>query len=129
MKIIKGDLILTENYSIDENLTVEGNIICQGGKWNIICGNIICGNITCGNITCGNIICGNIICWDITCGNIICWDITCGNINYFAVAFAYESFKCKSIKGRRCKSKHFCLDSEIEYKPKVCDKCGQEIRK
>ena len=31
MKEIKGDLILKENYSIDDNLIVHGNIICEGG--------------------------------------------------------------------------------------------------
>jgi len=74
MKEIKGDLILKENYSIDDNLIVHGNIICEGGFWNI----------------------------------------KAKDINYYAVAFACNSFNCKSIKGSRKNSKHFCLDGEIK---------------
>lgn len=32
---VKGDLILTEDFKIDKNLVVEGNIRSAGGKWNI----------------------------------------------------------------------------------------------
>ena len=31
MKIIKGDLVLKENTTIDDDLKVEGNIRCEGG--------------------------------------------------------------------------------------------------
>ena len=129
MRTIKGNLILKENYKIEDDLKVEGNIICEGGKWNIKCWDIDCWDINCRNIDCENI-----KCWDINCGNIKCWDINCmnihcENISYYAVVFAYKSFKCKSIKGRRDNSKHFCLDNEIEIiLEKVCDKCGQKIR-
>lgn len=51
-----------------------------------------------------------IIARDINAGNIKAKDIV-----YYAVCFAYEKLVCKSIKGRRENSKHFCLDSEIEF--------------
>ena len=101
MKIIKGNLILKENTIFNEDLKVEGNIICEGGLWNIEAGNIKAGNIKARNIEAGNIEAGNIKAWD---------------IEYWAVCYARMSFKCKSVKGRRKKSKHFCLDKEIELK-------------
>ena len=56
---------------------------------------------------------GNIICedglWNIKAENIEALDI-----NYWAVCYARNSFKCKSIKGRRKNCKHFCLDNEIQ---------------
>ena len=84
MKTIKGDLILTKNTVFNESITVEGNIICKGGPW------------------------------DIDAGNINAGDIDARDIDYYAVCFARNSFKCKSIKGRRNNSKHFCLDSKIK---------------
>ena len=51
----------------------------------------------------------NIDAWDIKTDNI-----KAQNVSYYGVCFANYSFKCKSIKGRRTNSKHFCLDSKIE---------------
>jgi len=34
-------------------------------------------------------------------------------LNFYAVAFAYNSFKCKSVKGRRENSRYFCLDGDV----------------
>jgi len=48
--------------------------------------------------------------------NINAYDIKAWNISYYAVVFAYNSFKCESVNGRRKNSKHFCLDKEIEFK-------------
>jgi len=45
MKIIKGDLVLKENTTIDDDLKVEGNIRCEGGLWNIDAMNINAKNI------------------------------------------------------------------------------------
>jgi len=83
MKII-GDLILEEDYFIEEDLIVEGNIICKNKAWDIKA-------------------------WDIEA-----WDIKARDIDFWAVCYARESFKCKSCKGRREHNKFFCLDKEIE---------------
>ena len=48
---------------------------------------------------------------DVKC-NISAWDIT-----YFAVCDVHSNILCKSIKGRRENSKHFCLDGKITIKP------------
>jgi hypothetical protein len=139
MKEIKGDLILKENYSIDDNLIVHGNIICEGGFWNIDAWKIDARDINAGNIDAGDIDAGDIKAWNIDAGDIKAWNIKARDINtwdikawdikarnikaldidawdieYYAVAFAYNSFKCKSIKGSRKNSKHFCLDGEIK---------------
>lgn len=53
---------------------------------------------------------------NINAGNIDAGNINAGNINYYAVCFSHSTFKCKSVNGRRINSKHFCLDSDIEYK-------------
>lgn len=37
------------------------------------------------------------------------------SISYFAFCIAYESLRCKSIKGKRRNSFHKCLDTEIEF--------------
>ena len=59
---------------------------------------------------------------EINAGNIEAWNINArninaGNISYYAVCFAYESFQCRTISGRRenrgNSSKHFCLDRDI----------------
>ena len=41
-------------------------------------------------------------------------DIKASNINYYAVCFAYNNIKCKSIKGRKHNAKHFVLDGTLE---------------
>src|SRR3990167_7744495 len=68
------------------------------------------------NIKAGNIKAGNIEAWNITAGDINAGDINARDISFFAVCFAYVSFACKSIVGRREKSKYFCLDKEVEIK-------------
>ena len=56
----------------------------------------------------------NINAYDIIADDINAYDIKANNIIYFAVCFAYENIKCKSIKGRRENAKHFVLDGKIE---------------
>ena len=93
------------------------------------------------NIESSNIEAGNIDAWDIEAGNINSWDINAqdinacciyafnikaldinaGNINankisFNAVCFAYKTFVCESIEGRRENSKYFCLDSDVVIK-------------
>ena len=82
------------------------------------------------NIKC-NIEARNIESWDIKSGDINAWDINAcnidsgdikscniksNNIDFNAVCFAYESFVCNTIIGRRENSKYFCLDSEVVIK-------------
>lgn len=59
---------------------------------------------------------GNITAWDIDAWDIKARNIKAGNINFYAICFAYETFKCKTIHGHRENSKYFCLDNEIAYK-------------
>jgi hypothetical protein len=82
------------------------NIICPFDI-NLININII----NAGNINAKNINARNINAWDIDAMNI-----DAGDIIYYAACFAYSSFKCKSVRGKRNNAKHFCLDSEIIYK-------------
>jgi hypothetical protein len=66
---------------------------------------------------------GNIDAWDINVRDIHARDIyardinainiKARNISYHAVAFAYKSFMCREIEGRRKNSKYFCLDSAV----------------
>ena len=49
-------------------------------------------------------------------GYINAGNINAENIQFYAVAFAYDSFVCRSIMGRRKNSKFFCLDSEVKFK-------------
>ena len=120
------DCLNIDCRNIDCKNVVCGNIDC----WNIDCRNIDCWNINCRNIGCGNIDCWNIDCLNIDCKNVVCGDINCGDINFYAIAIAYNSFKCKSWKARRNNHMIKCLDGEIEIKdkPKICDKCGSEIK-
>jgi hypothetical protein len=119
MKIIKGDLVLKENYYIDDDLKVEGNIICEGGLWNLNCGDLKCGDLKCWNLKCGDLNCRDLKCWDLNCLNLKCWDLNCRgldclNLNFYAIAIAYNSFKCKSWKAGRENYIIKCLDGEIE---------------
>ena len=95
-----GLLRVNDNVKIECNISINASIIC----WNLDCMNLNCGNLNCGNLNC----------WDLDCGNLNCRDLNCWDLRYYAVAFAYESFKCKSVVGRRDNSKHFCLDSEVK---------------
>jgi hypothetical protein len=86
MKIIKGDLVLKENYYIDDDLKVEGNIRCEGGLWNLDCGdlnclNLNCGDLKCWDLNCGDLKCWDLKCWDLNCGDLNCWDLNCGDLN------------------------------------------------
>ena len=112
MKTIKGNLILKKDTVIKTDLKVEGNIVCEGGRWNLtVEGNIDCGNINCWNIDCwtinclnidcGNINCLNIDCWTINCLNIDCLNIDCWNINTSFIV-------CETRKKKSPKAKTIC---------------------
>jgi hypothetical protein len=125
MKVIKGDLVLKEDTIINDDLKVEGNIRCDGGLFNLKCGNLNCWNLNCLDLTCRNLNCGNLNCGNLNCGNLNCLDL-----NFYAFAIAYYSFKCKSWESRRANFIIKCLDGEIEIKKekKYCDKGGKEIK-
>ena len=134
MKIIKGDLILKENTTFNEDLKVEGNIICEGGRWDLNCRDLNCRdlnclNLNCLNLNCWDLDCWDLNCWDLDCRDLNCWDLNCLNLNclnlncrdldcrdlsFYAVAIAYHSFKCKSWKAKREKYIIKCLDGKIE---------------
>ena len=76
-------------------------------------------NIDAGCIDALNINAVNIKAWDVytrnlDAYNIVAWNIYAWNISYFAVCFAYDNIKCKSIKGRIENAKHFVLDGKLE---------------
>lgn len=68
------------------------------------------------NITARNIDANDITARNIYAHNINANDINANDVNYYAFCVAYQTFKCKSIKGIRKNSVHFCLDSDIEMK-------------
>ena len=114
----------------DFDLNVEANIDAYDiealdiNAWNINACNINANNIKARdvhainidawNIDAYNIKAGDIITGNISACNIEAGDISANNISYHAVCFAYDSIKCKSIKGRRKNSKHFVLDGKLE---------------
>ena len=128
--------IVKEKISIDEDLVLcVNNIVFEQ---DLKCKNIssknlnksfkVKGNIDAGNINAGNINAWNINAWDIDAGDIDAGNIDAENIDaeninalyisYFASCVSRKTFKCVSIKGRRDKSIHVCLDNEIEFKTK-----------
>ena len=60
----------------------------------------------------------NIKAHDINSCDINALDINANKISFNAVCFAYEYFKCNSIKGTRKNSRYFCLDSDVIIKSK-----------
>ena len=80
--------------------------------------NIEAYNINANNIDVYNIKAGDINALDVDSDNICARNIDAYNISYYAVCFAYENIKCKSIKGRRKNHKHFVLDGVLEVEDK-----------
>ena len=87
------------------DLNVKSNIY----GWNIYAKNINALNINARDIYICYLNANDIKAHDINAANI-----NANNINYYAVCYAYENIKCKSIKGRKHNSKHFVLDGSIE---------------
>jgi hypothetical protein len=105
-------LRVNDNVKIECNISINAIIICR----NLNCRNLNCWDFNCRNLNCWNLNCMDLNCKDLDCRDLNCENLNCRNLSYYAVAFAYESFKCKSVKGRRNNSKHFCLDSEVKIK-------------
>lgn len=118
--------------SFDFNVDVESDITAWNinarniNAWNINARDINAGNINArdinvGNITArdikavGNINAGNINALDINAWNINALDINARDIKFYAICYAYENFKCNTIKGIRKNAKYFCLDNEVEF--------------
>ena len=87
------------------DLNIQANIDVK----NIDAYNIDALNIDACNIDASDIKAMNIEAWDINA-----WNIEAQDISYYAVCFAYNNIKCKSIKGRRNNTKHFVLDGKLE---------------
>jgi len=111
-----------------DNIVFEQDLKCK----NISCKSLkksfkVKGNIDAGNINAENINAENIDAENIDAGNIDAGNINALNISYFASCVSQETFKCVSVKGRRDKSIHVCLDNEIEFcKDKDCVAKGDE---
>ena len=86
------------------DLNVKSNIY----GWNIYGRNINALNINAKNIDVSYLDANDIKAHDINAANI-----NANNISYYAVCYAYENIKCKSIKGRKYNAKHFALDGHI----------------
>ena len=124
--IVDGVLTVNEDvkfecsFSINASLKIEGDIDARNiDAWDIDACNIDAGDINARNIDARNINARDIYAGDIDAGDIDAWninagDIDAGDISFWAVCFAYNSFKCKSIAGRRDNAKYFCLDKEVE---------------
>lgn len=112
------------------DLNIKSNICAQQlearniNACNINAWNVNAQDIRACDINARNINARDINAWDIRASRIRARDINANdisslsivadNINYFAVCFAYENIKCKSIKGRRKNAEHFVLDGKIE---------------
>jgi rubrerythrin len=123
---------LTEfDLNVNADIEVKGSIIAK----NITAKNIHADDISAWDINMNNIVARNIMAWNINAsGNIEVIDIKAENISandisaidikakninardvtYYAVAFAYNSIKVRSIRGMRKNAKHFVLDGKLE---------------
>lgn len=110
------------DIKIDFDLNIECNIkardiksrdinACDINAWDIKAYDINASNINAWDIKACDIKACNINACDINA-----LDINANKISFNAVCFAYEYFKCNSIKGTRKNSKYFCLDSDVVIK-------------
>ena len=81
---------------------------------NIDAGHINAFDIEAIDINARNIDASVITARNIKAQDIKAYSIYAENITYYAMCFAYNNIKCKSIKGMRYKSKRFVLDGKIE---------------
>ncbi len=119
---------IENNILIDIKIDFDLNIECNIKAGDIKSGDIKSGDINAWDINSGDIKSCNIKSSNINARNINSWninarDIKASNINsnkisFYSVCFAYKTFVCNSIEGRRKNSKYFCLDSEVVIKSK-----------
>ena len=97
---------IENNRLIDIKIDFDLNIECDINAWNINSGDINAWDINAMDINA----------MDINARDINAMDINANNISFYAVCFAYKTFVCNSIEGRRENSKYFCLDSDVVIK-------------
>lgn len=113
-------VIFNFDLNLDANIKAYNIIlVCDINACNIKANNIYANDINANHIKAHNIYAKdikvkNIIAKDIAAGDINAWNIKAKNISYWAVCFAYNSIKCKSITGKRKNHKHFVLDGVLE---------------
>ena len=107
----ESNTYIFKEYGIYINLVVfnfDLNVKSNIYAWNIYGRNINALNINAKDIY---------VCYlnanDIKAHDISAASINARDINYYAICYAYENIKCKSIKGRKHNSKHFVLDGQI----------------
>ena len=88
---------------------------------NIDAADIDAWNIDALDIDARNIDAGNINARNINAWNIDALDIDAEDIEYYAVCIAYQTFSCRSVRGKRENAIHACLDGEIEYREEDAD--------
>ena len=116
-KVAKGD----DKMNIEERIVKEK--ISTGEDLVLCVDNIVFEQ----DLKCKNISCKSLKKSFKVKGNIDAENINALNISYFASCVSQETFKCVSVKGRRDKSIHVCLDNEIEFcKDKDCVAKGDE---
>ena len=97
------------------DLNIDANIEVYNIKANnIYANNINANHIKAHNIYALDIKVKNIKANDIAAGDINAWNIDACDISYWAVCFAYNSIKCKSITSKRENHKHFVLDGKLK---------------
>lgn len=108
-----GDYIdlIVFNFDLDIDANIDAWCI---DALNVSAANIKAYDIDTRDLHALNIDAWDIYAWDIEACNIAAENIKARNISYFAVCFAYDNIKCKSIKGSRENSKHFVLDGKLE---------------
>lgn len=116
--IFNFDLNLDANIEV-YNINAYDIFVRDINARNIHANNIYANNINANHIKAHNIYAldikvNNIIANDIAAGDIIAWNIDACDISYWAVCFAYNSIKCKSITSKRENHKHFVLDGKLE---------------
>lgn len=97
-------------YSFNDDVDFKCNIVVDSG---IFANDIKALNIKVHDINACDIYARNIKALDINAGNI-----NANKISFNAVCFAYKTFVCNAIIGRRENSKYFCLDSDVVIKNK-----------
>lgn len=104
-----------EVYNINAcDIFVRDINACNIKANNIYANDINANHIKTHNIYANDIKVKNIIANDIAAGDINTWSINANSISYWAVCFAYNSIKCKSITSKRKNHKHFVLDGKLE---------------
>ena len=116
-KIIEESITCEFNISLSNDLIVKGNINTNNiDAWDINAWDINAWNINAWDINAIDINAIDINAIDINASDINASDINARDINYYAVCFAYNDIRCKSITGRKENHKHFVLDGKIIFK-------------